>query len=604
MENKDFTYNNIKSLSMKSIVLIFSVLMSATTFFGQTQKSAQSAPAKTKINVEIRYNEARQFYYIYDLDNKKLVKALPYKKVNDFCEDLAMIETKTGVGFINQTGKEIVAPNGKYTWARDFSGGLACVGTVNENGESITAGFINKTGALAIPLIFQNANSFSEGLAQVKKNGKWGYINKTGTMIIPAIYENSLPFKYGMAAVSKEVKVENDIYSRYGYIDKTGKQIIAFKYDEASNFRSTGPDSYTAIVIRGFVPYFIDKKGNEYNTLLGMPEKTVVSNLIWADDDGDDVFVDMVGSYSARYTGVYSCFASSFRVKPDNITVQTVHDPVTNRKFYMINKYGKFGLTQSFSNSIYPAYDHIQFADSLIYAFSDVKVENNKVVSAKISLFDLKLNSLSKYKYESVKAFSENMAFVKRDGKVGFINRKGEEVIQPVYDDAGMFLSGLVSVLKDGKVGVLNKKGEVIIPFEYENIGGFFDGLACYNQNGKFGIMDSTGKKVTEATFEGLGDVSEGMLAFIKDKKIGFINTKGEIVIQPQFDFANPFYEGLAMVALENKVGFIDKQGNFVIPCKYENSDNFQEGYTIAAENGKFYLIDKKGTVIKAYESE
>ncbi|MBK7505883.1 MAG: WG repeat-containing protein [Bacteroidetes bacterium] len=46
-------------------------------------------------------------------------------------------------------------------------------------------GFLDNSGKEVIPLIYDDAFRFSEGLAIVEKNGKSGYIDKTGKEVIP-----------------------------------------------------------------------------------------------------------------------------------------------------------------------------------------------------------------------------------------------------------------------------------------------------------------------------------------------------------------------------------------------------------------------------------
>ena len=41
-------------------------------------------------------------------------------------------------------------------------------------------GFVDKTGQVVIPLQYDFADSFNEGLAVVKKDGEWLTINKQG----------------------------------------------------------------------------------------------------------------------------------------------------------------------------------------------------------------------------------------------------------------------------------------------------------------------------------------------------------------------------------------------------------------------------------------
>ena len=48
---------------------------------------------------------------------------------------------------------------------------------------------------------YNNIFDFSEGLASVELNGKWGFINKTGKEVIPLKYDDAYPFSEGLAKV-------------------------------------------------------------------------------------------------------------------------------------------------------------------------------------------------------------------------------------------------------------------------------------------------------------------------------------------------------------------------------------------------------------------
>ena len=61
-----------------------------------------------------------------------------------------------------------------YDYVAEYSEGLA---EVKLNGKY---GIIDKSGTLVIPCKYDWAFSFSEGLAEVKLNGKYGYVNKSG----------------------------------------------------------------------------------------------------------------------------------------------------------------------------------------------------------------------------------------------------------------------------------------------------------------------------------------------------------------------------------------------------------------------------------------
>ena len=64
-------------------------------------------------------------------------------------------------------------------------------------------------------------------------------------------------------------------------------------------------------------------------------------------------------------------------------------------------------------------------------------------------------------KYDRVFDFHEDMGRVLYNGKFGFIDKMGHEVIKPEYDMAMDFQDGLVAVIKDNQKFFINKKGRL-----------------------------------------------------------------------------------------------------------------------------------------------
>ena len=54
---------------------------------------------------------------------------------------------------------------------------------------------------MVIDCVYDSALIFSEELAGVKMNGKWGYINKESVLIIPCVYDMVHSCFEGLAAV-------------------------------------------------------------------------------------------------------------------------------------------------------------------------------------------------------------------------------------------------------------------------------------------------------------------------------------------------------------------------------------------------------------------
>jgi hypothetical protein len=81
------------------------------------------------------------------------------------------------------------------------------------------------------------AQDFSEGLAAVIDGGKWGYIDNTGQFVISPQYGFAQPFSDGLAAVSTAPSQgDSGSHTLFGYIDKSGTLVIPERYNWAQQF--------------------------------------------------------------------------------------------------------------------------------------------------------------------------------------------------------------------------------------------------------------------------------------------------------------------------------------------------------------------------------
>jgi hypothetical protein len=169
------------------------------------------------------------------------------------------------VTYLDRTGKKISSPSDYGPKSDSFSEGLVPVSIKGK------WGFMDRTGKLAIPPQFEDAEDFSEGLAPVKvrtaetvwcpadssgnragSNMMYGYIDKTGKMIVPAQFNSAAPFSEGLAAIGK--------CDQAYFIDKTGKTIVAGAFTYASSF-SGGLARIEALSKDGLLSGYVDKAG-------------------------------------------------------------------------------------------------------------------------------------------------------------------------------------------------------------------------------------------------------------------------------------------------------------------------------------------------------
>ena len=95
-------------------------------------------------------------------------------------------------------------------------------------------GYADDKGVIAVKPQFDKGENFSEGLAAVMVNNKWGFIDPTGKMTIPATY-NMKPgrFREGLAAV----RIGDSEYNyEMAYIDKAGKRVMDNKRWSVNEF--------------------------------------------------------------------------------------------------------------------------------------------------------------------------------------------------------------------------------------------------------------------------------------------------------------------------------------------------------------------------------
>lgn len=171
-------------------------------------------------------------------------------------------------GYIDQFGKEITSfeydvPKAGYGWICRSSEGLACI---KKDGKY---GYIDCTGKMVIATEYDWVHPFSEGLADVKRDGKMGFIDQLGEVIIPFEYDSTYGFEgfvEGLARVKKGKK--------WGMINKANEIVIPFEYNDSEDFGyiveweydETGDLKHDSNndVIKRHSPYCWVRKGERY----------------------------------------------------------------------------------------------------------------------------------------------------------------------------------------------------------------------------------------------------------------------------------------------------------------------------------------------------
>lgn len=147
-------------------------------------------------------------------------------------------------GYIDSTGK-IVVPF-IYDDSKYFINGYA---PVKKNREW---GFVNVRGDEVISFLYNDARYFSENLAAVQLGDYWGYIDITNTLRIENRFDYAFDFSEGAAAVQLD--------RRWGYINKEGKFLFPEMFQKAGFFKNG-----KAVVEKDGAEFTIDITGKRIN---------------------------------------------------------------------------------------------------------------------------------------------------------------------------------------------------------------------------------------------------------------------------------------------------------------------------------------------------
>jgi len=303
-------------------------------------------------------------------------------------------------------------------------------------------GFCTPDKRIVIDCEYDKVEQFSEGVAVINKSGKYGFIERSGEITNSGLLRHYIQIdslKEGMARACYNV---NNL--SWGYVDKQNFNVIEFIYDNASPF------------CEGLARVRLNKK-------YGFIDKTGLTIV--------PIIYDNVHSFSNGSANV--------RV---------------GEKWGTIDKTGKINI--SIENTL----EELDIlTDGVIYP-KIIKIAD------KYFLINEHGESIHNIPYDCIDnrgmGFSNELIDVERNGKWGFIDKRGIEIIPCIYDDVYPFSEGLAGVCVNEKWGFIDTNGNEIILLVYDEVSLHTNGLANVSaeRNGKWveGYIDKIGVQYWE----------------------------------------------------------------------------------------------------------
>jgi hypothetical protein len=466
----------------------------------------------------------------------------------------------------------------------DEAGGYLIDGIMEvavQSGGRLLKGFADAKGRLIAEPAYEEtkyvlgtrtaSSGFKEGLAPVKKDGKWGYINDRGETAIDFLYDDAELFSGGRAVVQSG--------GRYGLIDKRGEWVVGPEYDRI--FLWNGYAVYQSVGKYGFM----DADGR----LFTEPAYDFVD--IRADDEIDLPYAyvydgDLVGvvrlAEGAPKVIVPPKYTKIYPFQDGLAHFVTVHRDEDGNMLDAVT----FGYIDETGNEI-AVWEREPYR---VGALSEGKISMQDD-AGKWGYVDLAKNVVIPYRYDDASSFHHDMAVVTLNGKRGAIDPSGNWVLEPLYDEiipfdgyavvrdnAGKYLVSLsdgsrlsgvyddigrgydVLPVKSGdKIGFIRRDGTEVTPPVYDECYAFafWDGYAAVRQGEEWFYIDAEGNRLGETAFDEVG-LFEGEYAKVrKGGKWGVVDRKQHIVVPIRFEDVSVYAEGLILAKIDGKYGFI-----------------------------------------------
>ena len=212
---------------------------------------------------------------------------------------------------------------------------------------------------------------------------------------------------------------------------------------------------------------------------------------------------------------------------------------------------------------------------------------------------------------------TDSLAVYALPGKRGYININTGRIIIDAdandYRKAWVFSDGLAAVMKDGKIGFINDQNDVVIPFQFDytdkcrmyDFGYVFHNGYCAmtDANGNLGLIDKNGNWVVEPEYDEIwAPHKSGYRVIVKDSKHGVLDSTGTIVYPAEYGYISILPDGFVLTK-SGKQWQVDFEGNTIQPFMFDNTYylNYPIGYNECGEIKYAFADFVKYEVMNSY---
>jgi hypothetical protein len=209
-------------------------------------------------------------------------------------------------------------------------------------------------------------------------------------------------------------------------------------------------------------------------------------------------------------------------------------------------------------------------------------------------------------RFQQADTLSEGLARVTLNNKVGFIDRAGHFVIEPLFDKIGWFTAaGRASAERNDIYGVIDKTGAWVFQTDYQQIDPAIDYHDHntpfgwdFKKDDRWGLLDLNGRVLIDADFDqSIQRCSDGRLVALKNKEWLYFNGDGNSLQPPDSQLIGASCGAVPPYTLKigDKFGLVDFHSNPVTPVQFDALVSAGAGVNNVKINGKWGRIGLDG---------
>jgi TPR repeat protein len=190
----------------------------------------------------------------------------------------------------------------------------------------------------------------------------------------------------------------------------------------------------------------------------------------------------------------------------------------------------------------------------------------------------------------------------------GLKDADGQVVVPAIYDEifSWPYDADLAVVIREGKAGYIDKSGKEVLPCQFDDAFDFEEDLAAVVANGKFGVIDTTGAFKLPATYDDGHILSPSYIAVQQNERWAIIDPDGkellpfmdvkEIVAEEGYDF--PYYR---IVGHDDGETYYTHQFKPLVTGPITGIECFRE-YYIVRKDEHAALFDAQGNMLLGFD--